>query len=244
MLGFPLGMIALVVIAALIYFGFAHRVLDRLYLGDSAALGVVAAMAVGSFIDVPLVRGPIDVSLNVGGALIPVALAVYVLARAGSAREWGRALLATGATAGAVFLLNSVLGRGDPWHGGADFLDPLFIYPLVAGGVAYLVGRSRRTAFIAAVLGVLVLDMADWARLAAGRLSGVVAIGGAGAFDVMVLSGLAAVLLAELVGELRERLQGGVAREGRPRALLAGLRPPRFRTVGPARKPEPGGEER
>ena len=242
--GFPLGMVVLVIIAALIYFGFAHRVLDRLYLGDSAALAVVAAMAVGSFIDIPLLRGPIDVSLNVGGALIPVALAVYVLVRAGSAREWGRALLAIAATAGAVFVLNSVLGRGDPWQRGADVLDPLLAYPLVAGGVAYIVGRSRRTAFIAAVLGILILDIADWIRLTATGLPGAVALGGAGVFDVMVLSGVVAVLLAEVVGELRERLQGGVATAGRPRSLLAALRPPRFRPAGPARKPEPGGEER
>ncbi|MBC7335065.1 MAG: hypothetical protein H5U01_02165, partial [Clostridia bacterium] len=88
--GFPIGMIALLVVAVLIYLGLAQRVLDRLYLGDSAALIIVAAMALGSFIDIPLARGRLDVSVNVGGGLIPLGLAVYVLARAGSGKEWDR----------------------------------------------------------------------------------------------------------------------------------------------------------
>lgn len=238
--GFPVGMIVLLIVAALIYFGLAHRVLDRLYLSDSAALIVVAAMAVGSFIDIPLARGRLDVSLNVG-ALVPIGLAVYVLARAGTGKEVARALVATGATAAAVFVLNGVLGRGDPWQRGTDVLDPLFVYPLVAGGVAYLAGRSRRTAFIAAVLGVLVLDLVDLFRLTATGTPGMVAIGGAGVFDVLVLSGLVAVLLAELVGELRERLQGGVAETKRPASLVRALRRPRLGIA--ARKPGQGGGE-
>lgn len=237
--GFPIGMIALLVVAVLIYLGLAQRVLDRLYLGDSAALIIVAAMALGSFIDIPLARGRLDVSVNVGGGLIPLGLAVYVLARAGSGKEWGRALFAAGVTALAVFVVNGVLGRGDPWQAGRDFFDPLFLYPLVAGGVAYLAGRSRRAAFVAAVLGVLILDLIDLFRLGLARMPGLVAIGGAGAFDAIVLSGLVAVLLAELVGELRERLQGGVAAEGRPASLLRGLRRPRPRLA--LRKPGQGG---
>ena len=39
-------------------------------------------------------------------------------------------------------------------------------------------------------------------------------IGGAGAFDSLILAGILAVLLAELVGETRERLQGGPKSEG------------------------------
>lgn len=233
-------MITLVIIAALIYFGLAHRVIDRLYLSDSAALALVAAMAVGSFVDLPLLRGPVAVSLNVGGGLIPVGLAVYVLARAGTREELYRALLGIGVTAAAVFLVNGIVGRGDPWERGADLLDPLYVYPLIAGGVAALVGRSRRTAFISAVLGVLALDVVDLFRLSFLRMRGAVSIGGAGIFDVALLSGVVAVLLTEVVGELRERLQGGVAETGRPASLLQALRRPRLALA--ARKEKGGGE--
>lgn len=241
MFGFPVGMIGLVAVTVLIYFGLAQRVLDRLRLSDRAALLAVAAAGAGSFVDLPLTGGRPAVSLNVG-ALVAVGLAVYLLVKAGTRKEVVRALAAAGATAAVVFLLNGVLGRGDPWQRGIDLMDPLFLYPLVAGGTASLVGRSRRTAFIAAVLGVLALDVADVVRLAATGTPGAAAIGGAGIFDVLVLSGLAAVLLAEVTGELRERLQGGVATAGRPPALLRGLRRPRPGVV--ARKPERGGEGR
>jgi hypothetical protein len=42
------------------------------------------------------------------------------------------------------------------------FIDPIYIYPLVAGVVGYLAGRSRRGAFFAAVFGVLSVDVAQF----------------------------------------------------------------------------------
>ncbi|TDA67044.1 MAG: DUF1614 domain-containing protein [Clostridia bacterium] len=238
MAGFPVGLIALVVVSGLIYLGLAHRLLDRLYLSDRAALAVIAAMVIGSFIDVPVVAGPVRVSLNVGGALIPLGLAVYILVRAGTAREWGRALLATAVTVAVLTSLNLFVLSPDPWQTGRDFLDPLYVYPLVGGTVAYLAGRSRRAAFIAGTLGVLALDGVDYFRLTRAGIPGVVAVGGAGLFDAVVVSGLLAVLLAEVVGEVRERLQGGPAHRGRPEELLKNLGPL------PVKKELPGGEDR
>ncbi len=49
------------------------------------------------------------------------------------------------------------------------------------------------------------------------------AIGGAGIFDATVVSGFLAVLLAEVIGETREFIQGG-PRGDRPEGLLRGLR--------------------
>ncbi|NLG67943.1 MAG: hypothetical protein GX496_00035, partial [Firmicutes bacterium] len=54
----PTGVIVLVVVAALIFFGLAHRALDRLRLTDGQALLVIAAIIAGSFIDLPLMRAP------------------------------------------------------------------------------------------------------------------------------------------------------------------------------------------
>ncbi|WP_227766156.1 DUF1614 domain-containing protein [Zhaonella formicivorans] len=223
MTGFPVGMIALLIVTILVYFGLAHRVLDRMRLTDKAALIILASIIIGSFINIPLSRGRVDASINVGGGIVPVVLAIYVLSRAGTSKEWIRALGATVATALAVFFINTYLMSEDPWQTGTDFIDPLYVYPLVAGLVAYLVGRSRRSAFIAAILGVLSLDVVDFIRLQAGGTPGAVNIGGAGAFDTIILSGIVAVLLTEIIGETRERLQGGPESEGRPEELIRGL---------------------
>lgn len=218
----PLGLILLVAVSILIYFGLAHRLLDRMRLTDKAALGVVAALIVGSFIDIPIMR---DVSVNVGGGLVPIALAVYLLIRAGTAKEWLRALFAAAATTGVIYFLGSYVMRGDPGEK-AFYLDPLYIYPLVGGLVAYLLGRSRRAAFIAGTLGVLGLDIVHWVWLGVTNTPGTVNIGGAGAFDSIVVAGLAAILLAEIIGETRERLQGGPQTEGRDPELIKNLKEP------------------
>ena len=64
MANFFFGLIALVVISILIYFGVAQRALDRLRLTDRAALAVIAAIIIGSFIDIPVSDRLI---INVGG---------------------------------------------------------------------------------------------------------------------------------------------------------------------------------
>lgn len=219
---FPFGIIALIVVSVLVYFGLAHRVLDRMRISDKTALGLIAGMVVGSFIDIPISMGRVSASINVGGGLIPIGLAIYVLTKAGTTKEWVRALLATGATGVVVYYIGSVLMKGGP--GGAfDVLDPLWVYPIVGGLVAYIAGRSRRSAFIAATLGVLSLDIVNWVYLVSTRTPGKVSIGGGGAFDSIVLAGLVAVMLAEVIGETRERLQGGPDSRGRPTELIEGL---------------------
>ena len=219
---FPFGIIALIVVSVLVYFGLAHRVLDRMRISDKMALGLIAGMVVGSFIDIPISMGRVNASINVGGGLIPIGLAIYVLTKAGTIKEWVRALLATGVTGVFIYYIGSVLMKGDP---GVAFglIDPLWVYPIAGGLVAYLAGRSRRSAFIAATLGVLSLDIVNWVYLVNTRTPGKVSIGGGGAFDSIVLAGLVAVLLAEVIGETRERLQGGPTSKGRPVELLEGL---------------------
>lgn len=68
MFGYPFGTIVLVILAAVIYFGFAQRALDRLYLTDKAALAIIVAMIIGGYIDIPIPFGGVDASVNVGGA--------------------------------------------------------------------------------------------------------------------------------------------------------------------------------
>ncbi|SFQ96644.1 DUF1614 domain-containing protein [Desulfoscipio geothermicus] len=225
----PIGIIVLIAVSILIYFGLAQRVLDRMRLSDRAALGIIALLAVGSFIDIPLSTGRYDVSVNLGGALVPLGVAIYLLTRAGTDREWGRALLAAVITGAVIFGVGNLMGRTEIEPGGRFFgyLDALWVYPIIGGLVAYIAGRSRRSAFIAATLGLMLVDVAYLVWLVyTGAPAGRVAIGGAGAFDGIVLAGIVAVLLAEIIGETRERLQGGPASEGRSQELMEGLRKP------------------
>lgn len=227
-LQYPLGLLTLLAVSILIYFGVGHRVLDRLRLSDKAALGVIAAIIVGSFIDIPVTS---RLTINLGG-VIPIILAIYVLVGAGKAYEWIRAIVAAGVTAAALFLVSRVLGA-EPEQ---IFIDPIYIYPLVAGIAGYIAGRSRRGAFFAAVMGVFSLDIGHFIWLIRTGNPGVVNLGGGGAFDALVLSGILAVLLAEAVGEILERVQGGPAVEGRPDELVKNLREPQPEA---ARKPIP-----
>lgn len=224
MANFPFGMIALIVVSILIYFGLAHRVLDRMRLNDKSALAVIAAIIIGSFIDIPL--SP-RITVNLGG-VIAVGLAIYVLVKAGTTYEKVRALIAAAVTALVLFLAARFLGA-EPEQ---IFIDPIYMYPLVAGVVGYLAGRSRRGSFFAAVMGVLAMDVGQYIYLARTGVRGVVHLGGGGAFDALILAGILAVLLAEFVGETLERIQGGPKTEGRPEELIANLREPE-----PARKP-------
>lgn len=214
-------MILLVIASIAVYFGLAQRLLDRMRLSDKAALAIIAALIVGSFIDIPLFRGNIKVSLNVGGAVVPIGVAIYLFVKAGTLNEKLRTLIATGVTAIVIYAIGSIFLQGDPGQTGP--IDPIYIYPLVGGGVAYLLGRSRRAAYIAATIGVLSLDFIHWIWLGTTNTPGVVNIGGAGAFDSIVVAGLFAVLLAEIIGETRERLQGGPESKGRDPELLSHL---------------------
>ena len=201
----PIGMIILLVVGVLVYFGIAHRILDRMRLTDRQALLFIAAVIVGSFINIPIMSSPIDVSINVGGGLLPLALAVYLIAKADETAERVRAVLSAIVVAGAVFLGSRYL----PYEPEDMFLDPKLMYGLAAGIIAYVAGRSRRSAFIGGVLGIILSDAVHAVTLVQRGIPGTTAIGGAGAFDVVMIAGIVGVMLAELVGETREKLQGG-----------------------------------
>ncbi|NLJ72824.1 MAG: DUF1614 domain-containing protein [Syntrophomonadaceae bacterium] len=235
MTNFPFGLIALVAVSILIYFGVAHRVLDRLRLSDKAALVIIAAIILGSFIDLPISS---RVTINLGG-IIAVGLAFYILFNAGTTYEKVRAIIAAVITGLVLFLAGRFLGA-EPEQ---IFIDPIYIYPITAGIVGYLAGRSRRGAFFAAVLGVLALDVGQYIYLVTNGVRGTVVVGGAGAFDSLILAGILAVLLAELIGETLERLTGGPKTEDRPDELIKNLQEPE---PLPAHKPlidKEGGEE-
>ncbi|WP_425061099.1 hypothetical protein SCACP_18720 [Sporomusa carbonis] len=205
MMNMPLGMILLLVVSVLVYFGLSQRILDRMRMTDKQALLFIAAIIIGSFIDIPIMRTPMEITLNVGGALLPFLLSVYLIYKADETAERVRAVVSSLLVAGAVSLGSRYL----PYEPENMFIDPKLIYGISAGLIAYIAGRSRRSAFIGGVLGIILSDIIHIITIAGLGIPGTTAIGGAGAFDVTMIAGIVAVMIAELVGETREKLQGG-----------------------------------
>ena len=201
------GMIVLTALAVLIFFGVLQRVLDRMYLTDRQALAVAAAMFVGTLI--PNINlGP--VALNIGGALIPLAVCVFLFIRADTGLERWRTVLGSFLTGAAIFGLSLIL----PSEPEQLVIEPMWLYAICGGLLAWILGRSRRGAFICGVLGVMLADTAtaivNWSRGIEQQL----VLGGAGVADAVVVSGVLAVLLCELVGEIVERMARGRRKEG------------------------------
>lgn len=193
------GIIILLAVTVIVYAGFAHRVLDRLRLSDKAALLFLVAMLLGGFLpDIPLVG---NISINIGGGLIPLILVGYLFSKADS-WEIGRTvlavLIATAVAYGAIKILPV-----EPTFN--LFIDPLYLIAIIAGLVAYLAGRSRRGAFIAGVMAIILSDLLAFMENTLMGVSAATVIGGAGFFDAVVISGFIALGLAEIFGEAAER---------------------------------------
>lgn len=218
----PIGLILLAAAGVLILLGVGQRVLDRMRLTDAQALILLGVMFAGAFLpEIPVAGG---LSVDVGGALAPLAVAIYLIVTAGTAMEKNRAVVASVVTAALLYATDRIL-PADP--GRTTFpttLDPVLMPGVLGGLVAYALGRSRRSAFIAGTLGVVLTDLGVLAEnLFRGIPGAVAALGGAGVFDASVLAGFIGVALAEIIGESREFLQGG-PRQDRPPGLLKGLR--------------------
>ena len=128
------------------------------------------------------------VAINVGGALLPVLLSLYLLIRT---RMYGRMLVGTVIVAAIVHPMARVVP-------GVGIALPIFVPPLIAAGVALVLSRRRAPplAYVAGCMGTLIgadlLNLGEVARLGAP----VVSIGGAGTFDGIFLTGIIAGLLA------------------------------------------------
>ena len=206
------GMILLTATAILVFFGAAQRVLDKLHLTDRMALLLIAAMFLGTLVPNLVIR---SVSVSIGGAVIPTGICIYLLCKADTARERVRALIGAGLTAIAIYALSAFM----PDEPENIILDPLYAYGIAGGAIAYLLGRSRRAAFICGVLGVL---LADTAVAAVNRFNGIeqqLVLGGGGVFDAVVISGLIGVILCELVGEIIERFARGQEKPSQSRIV-------------------------
>ncbi len=230
-------LLLLAVLFALLRWGLIRYVYERLGLSRRTAAFVLFAALLGSGINIPLMqlpahrvvepaivnyfgmqyvipqvveRGSTVIAINVGGAVIPLLLALRILLRQGVTR---RLLLALGV----VTVLMHALAQPVP---GVGIALPPFLPSVATAVIAFVADRRNapRTAFVAGTLGTLL--GADVFNLGRVRDLGapVVSIGGAGTFDGVFMIGIVAVLLAGLLGP---------ADDGRAGEKTAGESPPR-----------------
>ena len=132
------------------------------------------------------------VAVNVGGALIPTAVSIYLLAKS--------SILTT------ILSLLGVLAVAIVTHTvarpvkGVGIATPVFIPPIAAAVTAFILSPAHplTIAYVAGVLGTLIgADLLNLRKIP--RLGAPVAsIGGAGTFDGVFLTGIIAVLIAGL----------------------------------------------
>jgi uncharacterized membrane protein len=128
------------------------------------------------------------IAVNVGGALIPTILSIYLLFKN---------RLLTQSMFGITFVAAIVHILAHPVPGVGIAMPPL-IPPLLAAGIALVLSRQQAPAlaYISGCLGTLIgadlLNLGSIQSLHAPMLS----IGGAGTFDGVFLTGILAVLLA------------------------------------------------
>jgi uncharacterized membrane protein len=128
------------------------------------------------------------IAVNVGGALIPALLSIYLLVRVGKAV---RALVATATVSAVVYHFSQpVPGVGIT----VPTLVPGILAALLATALDYR--RSAAIAYVAGTMGCLLgADVLNLGVISQMRAP-IASIGGAGTFDGVFVSGIVAVLLA------------------------------------------------
>ncbi len=201
---------------AFIQVGILTIAFEKLGLSPQAGLLLLFASLFGSVINLPLFRvraepppeemmpplwsgrwriarppfqGRTIIAVNLGGCVVPVGVSFYLIHH--HPLNPGEVLLAVALISAVSFLVS----RPIP---GIGIGMPVFVAPLASAALALLLDleHSAPLAYIAGTLGVLV--GADLLRLPLIRRLGtpIAAIGGAGTFDGIFLTGIVAALLA------------------------------------------------
>src|SRR6202161_4167543 len=130
------------------------------------------------------------IAVNVGGAVIPTVMSIYLLAKY---RLWTQGLIATVIVALIIHWLAHPVPR-------LGIGVPVFMPSVITAIVAVLLSRQEAAplAYIGGGLGTLIgADITNLDKVA-GLGAPVASIGGAGTFDGIFLTGILAVLLASL----------------------------------------------
>jgi uncharacterized membrane protein len=186
LLGLFLLLIVFVLMIELRVLSYAYR---KIGVPPRYMFAVLVLSLVGAHVNLPLyVSHGTVVAINVGGALVPILLSLYLFFRLGLQ---GRMLIATAIVAVIVHSLARIVP-------GAGIAVPMLIPPLAAAGVGLLLSyrRAPPVAYVAGSMGTLIgadlLNLSRVTELGAPMLS----IGGAGTFDGVFLTGIIAGLLA------------------------------------------------
>ena len=210
------------VIVALIEIGILEYVFDSMGVSRRYLFALVVFCLLGSYVNIPVAQLPPErmrtaqivdcfgvryvvpvvvnrpgtvVAVNLGGAVIPFVLSLYLILKHGL---YGRSLLAVAIVAWAVHLMARPVQ-------GVGIAVPIFAPPLITALVALLISRrdAGPLAYIAGSLGTLVgADLLNLGRIR-GLGAPVASIGGAGKFDGIFLTGIVAMLLAGILGGRR-----------------------------------------
>jgi uncharacterized membrane protein len=132
------------------------------------------------------------IAVNVGGAVIPSAACVYLLAQS-TPMTAVYCLIGVAIVAAVTKLIARPIK-------GVGIMTPAFVPPIVAAIVAMLIAPSSAliVAYVSGVLGTLIgADLLNLNKLG-GLGAPVASIGGAGTFDGVFLSGIIAVVIAAL----------------------------------------------
>ena len=136
-------------------------------------------------------------AINVGGAVIPVIMSVYLLIRW---QLWREGLLATAAVAAICYWLSTPIA-------GIGIGIPVFVPAIAATIVALVLSRKRAAplAYIAGSFGTLIgADLLNLDKISA-LGAPIASIGGAGTFDGIFLTGIVAVLIASIPSRRRDK---------------------------------------
>lgn len=206
---------AFILVVVLIQLGVLRYAYLQLGVSSGIALLLLFGSLVGSYFNIPLAQLPerqtisgqeisyfgmiyvvpavvewpgTVIAANVGGAVIPTLMSVYLLLKH---KCWQRGLIATGIVAAVCYSLAHPMP-------GIGIAEPVFVPALTAAATALLLGgeQAASLAYVSGSLGTLI--GADLLNL--GRIQGlgapIASIGGAGTFDGIFLIGIFAVLIA------------------------------------------------
>ncbi len=218
---FALLLVLLVIIISLVFVGVIGVAFSEVGFSPFLVVLILVATLFGSFINIPITRlkttapiireeyvnffgvtyriphveyGPATtlLAVNVGGAVIPTAVSIYLLAVTSTST-----MLLSLVGVAAVTIVTRIIARPVK---GVGIVTPAFIPPIAAAAAAFILLPSApvTVAYVSGVLGTLIgadlLNLNVIPKLGAP----VASIGGAGTFDGVFLSGILAVLLVAL----------------------------------------------
>jgi uncharacterized membrane protein len=214
-----IGLILLVVLIELKVLSYAY---ERIGINRRHVFAVLLLSLVGSYVNIPVAELPGEeiesdrvvtffgvqyvvpgkvhesrtiIAVNVGGAVIPTLLSIYLLVKN---QLYVRGLIAVAIVTVIVHMLAKPVPR-------LGISVPVFVPPLVAAGVALILSwhNAPPLAYIAGSLGTLIgADLLNLDQIR-GLGAPVASIGGAGTFDGIFVTGILAVLLAPSWGRPR-----------------------------------------